>query len=302
MNRISVSLAIRSIIITALLLPTTELSESVTFSAVLHIPPATDLTAPVLKGSKTTYIDLLRTLFTDLEMNPDLPSGATAHKTVPIRHIGEEEEGTVLEGDFEIKELELRQVLNQGRPLFLSLIDLTAGNANEATPYEGEATVLALFSAEPAKLLDILDVKTDKFTDFWGKQPILHLDSRNDYFVIHNTHWNAGESYNDYTVMSVDNGKFTVITSLFGLDTQACGWKETQTPIFRALGTPNSKYPRLVVTVRVMKEVNSEECARRARGYTRYYRAIYHWNATKGCYEGDSGQLERLDKYNRSRM
>lgn len=303
MNRVShLLIAGGFIIVAAMFLPATQFSKVATQSAKVRIQQSRDLTTPVQKGSKATYVDLLRTLFPDLKVDRGLPGQATAHTTIPIKHIGEEEEGTVLEGDFEIKDVELRPILNQGRVLFLTLIDLTAENANESTPYEGEAAVLALFRAEPVKLLDALDVKTDKVTDFWGKQPIYHLDARNDYFVINNTHWNAGESYNDYTILSVDEGKFTVITSLFCLDTQGCGWKETQTPLFRAQPTPNGKYPNLLVTVRLTKGVTSEECGRRTRGYTRYYRAIYHWNATKARYEGDSRQLEGLDKINRDRM
>jgi len=251
---------------------------------------------------KATYVDLLRTLFPDLKVDPNLPGEVTAHQTVPIKHIGEQDEGTVLEGNFEIKEVELLKVLHQGRTLFLSLVDLTAESANEATPYEGEASVLALFSAEPIRLLDAIDVKTDKFTDLWGKPPVFHLDAQNDYFVIHNTHWNSGESYNDYTIMSIVDNKFSVITSLFCLDTQGCGWKETQTPLLRTQRTANGKYPNLLVTVKLAKEITSEECPQRARGYTRYYRAIYHWNSMKARYEGDSRQLERLDKFNRDRM
>ena len=304
MNRVLYLLiAAGLIVVAAMVLPATQFCKGATLSSGnVRIQQSRDLTTPVQKGSKATYVDLLRMLFPDLKVDRGLPGQASAHTTIPIKHIAEEEEGTVFEGDFEIKDVELRPILNQGRVLFLTLIDLTAENANEATPYEGEAAVLALFSAEPMKLLDALDIKTDKFTDLWGKQPIFHLDSRNDYCVIHNTHWNAGESYDDYTAMSIDEGKFTVITSLFTLNTQACGWKETQTPLFRALPTPTGKYPKLLVTVKVMREVNSEQCARRARGYTRYYRAIYHWNAMKARYEGDSRQLERLDKFNKDRM
>ena len=303
MNRVLHLLIAGGLIVLGAILQATQFFKGATLSSGnVRIQQSRDLTNPVQKGSKATYVDLLRMLFPDLKVDRTVPGQATAHTTIPIKHIGEEEEGTVFAGDFEIKDVELRPILNQGRVLFLTLIDLTAENANEATPYEGEAAVLALFSAEPMKLLDALDVKTDKFTDFWGKQPILHLDTRNDYFVIHNTHWNAGESYNDYTILSIDEGKFTVITSLFCLDTQGSGWKETQTPVFRAQRIPNGKYPNLLVTIRLTKEVSSEDCARRTRGYTRYYRAVYHWNATKARYEGDSRQLERLDKFNRERL
>src|SRR5215470_7738920 len=102
MNRISVLvLGIPLIITSALRLSSDAFSKS-TFlpSRDLRISQHPNLTAPVQKGSKTTYADLLRTLFPDLKVDRDLPGEGTAHKTVPIKHIGEQDEGTVLEGDF----------------------------------------------------------------------------------------------------------------------------------------------------------------------------------------------------------
>src|SRR5262245_9700077 len=132
MNRVSYFLPGRClIVVAALLLQATQFCKSAKpSSANVRIQQSRDLTTPVQKGSKATYVDLLRTLFPDLNVDRVLPGQATAHTTIPIKHIGEEEEGTVFEGDFEIKEAELRPILNQGRVLFLSLIDLTAENAN----------------------------------------------------------------------------------------------------------------------------------------------------------------------------
>lgn len=262
-----------------------------------------DLSSPVLEGSKTTYFDLLRTLFPDLEVDPAQPGVAVAHTTVPIKHIGEPGDKTVLEGDFEIKDLKVRQVLSQGRALLLSCIDLSAENANEATPYEGEASVLAVFSLESTiKLLDAMDIKTDRLTDFWGEHPMFRLNPQNDAFVVYSTHWNAGESYNDITVLFVDRGRLKIIASLFTVDTQGCGANIIQTPFFGALHDTRRTYPNILVRVKVKKVEDPEECDRRTRGYTRYYRAIYHWNSTKAQYESGSRQLERLDNFNRQRL
>ena len=262
-----------------------------------------DLSSPVLKGSKTTYFDLLRTLFPDLEVDPAQPGVAVAHTTVPIKHIGEPGDKTVLEGDFEIKDLKVRQVISQGRGLLLSCIDLSAEKANEATPYEGEASVLAVFSLESTiKLLDAMDIKTDRFTDFWGEHPMFRLNPQNDAFVVYSTHWNAGESYNDITVLFVDQGRLKIIASLFTFDTQGCGANIIQTPFFRPLHDTRRKYPNILARVKVKKVEDSQECDRRTRGYTRYYRAIYHWNSTKAQYESGSRQLERLDNFNRQRL
>jgi len=294
----------KAIVLQALVLMVTASTRSpqtgVSNSATLQTK---DLSSPVLEGSKTTYFDLFRTLFPDLEVDPAQPGVAVAHTTVPIKHIGEPGDKTVLEGDFEIKDLKVRQVISQGRGLLLLCIDLSAENANEATPYEGEASVLAVFSlGSTIKLLDAMDIKTDRFTDFWGEHPMFRLNPQNDAFVVYSTHWNAGESYNDITVLFVDRGRLTIIASLFTFDTHGCGVNIIQTPFFRALHDTRRKYPNILVRVKVKKVEDSEECDRRTRGYTRYYRAIYHWNSTKARYESGSRQLEGLDNFNRQRL
>src|SRR5262245_21775218 len=105
MNRVSHLLISGGFIIVAtMLLPATQFSKGATQSTNVSIQQSRDLTTPVQKGSKATYVDLLRTLFPDLMVDRALPGQATAHTTIPIKHMGEEEEGTVYEGDFEIKE------------------------------------------------------------------------------------------------------------------------------------------------------------------------------------------------------
>jgi len=68
------------------------------------------------------------------------------------------------------------------------------------------------------------------------------------------------------------------------------------------LPAPGSKYPKILVTVRLKKEADTGECDRRTRGYTRYYRAICYWQQAKARYGCDSRQLKRLDKFNRERL
>ena len=251
-----------------------------------------DLTSPVRNGSKTTYFDLLRGLF------PDLQEDTTAHKTIPLRGLLEPDEEQVITADITFK-FTPYWINSEGRRLLMLWVELTDDDANQGTPYQGGAVVLAVFRLEPvAKLLDAMRIEADRFTDPWGTHPILRLTARSDAFIFYNNHWNSGENYNDITVLFVDAGRFKVITSQFIFNFTTCGATFSETPSFRVLADPGNKYPRLLVEVKLRKEPVENGCDRRVRGYTRTYQGFYRWNRARGQYEGHSRQLDRLDKFN----
>jgi hypothetical protein len=257
---------------------------------------AQDLTAPVRVGSKTTYFDVLRKLF------PDLDDEGNAHGTVPFGSLSEPGERQAITGDIKF-EFKPYWIDSEGRRLLLLRVDLTAEGTNVGTPYEGEAVVLAAFALEPEpRLLDALDVKTDRFTGFWEDRPTLRLSPRDDALVVYSTHSNAGESYVGIDVLFVDGGRFRKITSFFMYNTQGCGVGYTQAPSFSAAADPGRKYPRVVVKVKLRREPDGPECERRAAGYTRFYQGVYRWDASKRRYEGGSRQLDRLGEFNAKRV
>jgi hypothetical protein len=254
------------------------------------------LSSQVQAGSKTTYFDLLREVF------PDLQQDAAAHKTVALRSLSEPSKREAIEGDikFEFKPYRFN---SGGRRLLLLWVNVKSDGANEGTPYEGEADVLAVFTMEPrARMLDALEVKTDRFTGFWEDRPLFRLDSRNDAFIVYSTHWNAGESYMNVEMLFVDGGRLKTITSLFLYETQGCGSNYTEKPEFRAVAGSAGKYPNVLVRVNLTKGPDEEGCERRSRSFTRFYQGLYRWNPSKGRYESNSPQLDQLDKFNEKRV
>jgi hypothetical protein len=254
------------------------------------------LSSPVEGGSRTTYFDLLRELF------PDLQRDATAHRSIPFRSLSEPRKREAVAGDikFEFKPYWFR---SGGRRLLLLWVDLKAEGANEGTPYEGEAVVLAVFRVEPGvRLLDALDVKTDRFTGFWKDRPLFPLGSRNDAFIVYSTHWNAGESYTGLEMLFVDAGRLKTIASQFLYETEGCGANFAETPSFQAAADPGHKYPKVLVKVTLRKKPDEDACEHPSRGYIRLYQGAYRWNASEGRYEGSSRQLDRLDKFNEGRV
>jgi hypothetical protein len=251
---------------------------------------------PVREGSCTTYLDLLRQLM------PDVSGEATAQSTIPFRSIAEPHQKQAITGPMKF-EFEPHWFKSDGKQLLMLRVDLTAAGANQGTPYEGEAVVLAVFTLEPTiTLVDTLEIKTDRFTGFLNDRPLFRLDTRNDAFIVYSSHWNSGESYSQLDVLFVDEGRLKSITNHFLFETQGCGTTFTETPSFGAIAVAGRKYPDILIRVKLTKVKDESACERITRGYTKYYQGRYFWNAVKRRYEGGSRQLQTLARFNKRRV
>ena len=259
------------------------------------------LRSVVREGSNTTYFDLLRTLLPDLQFDSSDSNSATAHRTIPIRHI-EDSEAKSLTGNFAVTDFGARWITSDGRQTLVLQLDLSAEGINEGTPYEGEAALLAAFIVDPApKLLDVMDIKTDRFTDFWERQPVVQLNAQHGAIVVNSSHFNAGESYNDLRLLFLDRGRFKTIANIFLLNTQGCNATVSETPHFSA-APDGRKYPKILVKVKVTKAQDTQECSRKTPGYTKHYQGMFYWNGLKKEYQSNSPQLNTLAKFNRDRL
>lgn len=253
-------------------------------------------------GTNTTYLELLRRVIPDLETNPKDPDIGMGHKTIPVKHLSENSAAEALEGDIKLETFLPQWIKSDGRRVLLLDIDLSAEAANQGTPYEGESNLLAAFVVDPSvKLLDAIDMKTDRFSGFWEEGRVFRLTAQSDAFVVDSSHSNAGESYEDLTVLFLNRDRFETITNIFILNTQGCGATFTESPSFRAQ-PGGTKYPNVLVTVKVKKEADPPECDRRTRGWLKVYQGVYQWNAAKNEYWTTSAQLRAFDRFNRNRM
>src|SRR5262245_62059204 len=266
------------------------------------VPQSPDPRSAVRAGSGITYLDLLRRLFPDAAYDT-AKEEVRAHKSVKIRNIAEGQEPTELESDITISGVAPTWMKSHGRPVLLLVIDVSAADANEATPYEGETTILAAFDVEAeVRQIDAIEVQTDRFADLWEKQPLVHLSTEDDAVVVHNTHFNAGESYDAYTLLFLDGGTFTVISDLTLFNTQGCGVSYTETPAYTAVPRKGRAYPDVALRVTLKKAADGPECDRRTAAFTRSYTATYSWDAKTLRYVGDLRGLDALDKFNRDRL
>jgi hypothetical protein len=262
---------------------------------------ASDLNSTVA-GTKTTYIELIRRIIPDVQIDPNDADAVIGHKTIRFKHLSDNNKPSAIESDLKLESFQAYWIKSDGRQVLLLELDITAEDANQGTNYEGEADIVAAFTIQPAiKLLDVMDVKTDRFSGFYESPAVFQLNAQSDAFVVNSTHSNAGESYNDLSVLFLNHDRIETITNIFLFDTQGCNATFTETPSFRVVGG-NTKYPNIMVTVKVKKDSDSEDCDRPTRGYVKTYQALYYWNASKAEYRTNSKQLAALDSLNRKRL
>jgi hypothetical protein len=262
---------------------------------------ASDLSSTVA-GTKTTYLELIHRILPDLQIDPKDADVAIGHKTIPFKHLSENKKPSSLESDIKLDSFQPYWIKSDGRRVLLLELSISAEDANQGTNYEGEADIVAAFTIQTEiKLLDVMDVKTDRFSGFYEKPPVFQLTTQSDAFLVVSTHSNAGESYSDLNVLFLNHDRIETITNIFLFDTQGCGATFTETPSFRVM-PGSSKYPNIMVTVKVKKDADSQDCDRPTPGYVKVYQALYQWNSAKREYRTISKQLAALDKFNGKRL
>src|SRR6476620_8978552 len=238
---------------------------------------ARDLSSTV-PGTKTTYWELVHRIIPDLQIDPKDGDVAIGHKTIRFKHLSENKKPPPLESDIKLDSFQSYWIKSDGRRVLLLELSVSAEDANQGMNYEGEADIVAAFTIQPTiKLLDVMDVKTDRFSGFYEKPPVFQLTTQSDAFLVVSTHSNAGESYSDLNVLFLNHDRIETITNIFLFDTQGCGAMFTETPSFRVM-PGSSTYPNIMFTVKVKKDADSQDCDRPTRGYVKVYQALYQWN------------------------
>jgi hypothetical protein len=264
-----------------------------------QVRSVTDYASPVREGTKTTYADLLRKIFPDVEVGSGAGQEATAQTSTALNHLSGDYKGKVYRGEMRITGVysPAERKGNRGQ-----LMLLVQAHSDDGELFNwGDISILALFQLEPTlKLLDAADTQSDQFTSFWEEQPLLALSPLEDAVIIANSHHNSSQGYLWLTLISAEDNKLRTIFDLpILLNTNGCGNNFSQTPSIAVLkGSRKGARPNLSVEVKLVKERDDESCEKRTAGYTRYYRALLVWNPSKRMYEARGNALTRLARFN----
>jgi hypothetical protein len=264
-----------------------------------HASDALDPADHVAGHANVTYFDLVKQIVTDLD---DLPAqgakaGApTAHAIIPYRHIEGKGAKTDPAGPVAIQLLTAYTIHADGKSRLALMIDL--GPSDGAIT---EFTLLGLFDlTDRPKLLDVVEVGTDRLTGFAGKP--LPLGHGSDLIVVDSDHFNSNEDFVGTELLFVRHDRFRLIGSLFTFDDHLCASRRSQEPAITTAADLAGRYRQIHLAVheKVVLLSDGSGCSGEEvpRPVHRTYHATYRWNAARAKFEIIAGDLRRLDREN----
>jgi hypothetical protein len=263
-----------------------------------RIVDAEHLDQTVAPGSPTTYFDLLRLIFPDLKKPEGKSFEAVAGETVPVRHIDREYEEQPLTGTMKFLVISSLPIKGGNQPLLLLHVDVTRETPEISGPQVEEYSLLALFqTVKTPKLLDLVDIKADRFNGFLEERPLLNLTPGRQACLIYHHHFNSNQSYNIIRLLFVRNRRLQEILSVAPFSvTSRCETFGSQAA-FRVVPDHSRPYPEVVATVTLKRKKDPPDCQPRRPGFTRTYRGIWQWDPKKRGYRQVSGNLDKLYKW-----
>jgi hypothetical protein len=158
--------------------------------------------------------------------------------------------------------------------------------------------LLALFqTGKSPKLLDLVDIKVDRFNGFWTEQPLLNLTPATQACLIYHHHFNSNQSYNIIRLLFVRNQRLQEILSVAPFSVTSFCLTFASQAAFRIVPDQPRTYPRVVATVTLKRKPDPPECKPRSDGFTRTYQGVWQWDPKKQEYRQVSGNLNKLYKW-----
>lgn len=212
---------------------------------------------------------------------------------IPVRHLDSDEEPVVLEGVTEHGASVLQTVPDGLETRHVLYLEVFGELINDFTVHEGSGALVAVIDAGPTrKLLDLVEVKSDRDSDFiWGG-PWSRLGSQGRAFIATSEHHNSSQYYHSYHVLTVHQGQVRTIARLALLSWGTEREDVTETAAFRVVSRRGSPHGDVVVSVKVDRRPYPGSTARpRVRRSVRTYRETYRWRGPDRGYEDAGGTL-----------
>jgi hypothetical protein len=272
-----------------------------------------DLSAQVSADSKIEYVDLLKLLFPDLSFEG---GHAIATETIPLRHVSGDHKEIPLHGKFDIKSVNAVKLPDpHGARIILELGIAT--DVDNGMAYGAEADIVAAFQLSPTlKLLDALDVKTDRSTGLLGTlwpdsdpetRTLFRIKRDQDAFLIWNGHGDSDQRYEDISAFFLINDRLRspvggFLLSDHGFDTASnCETRTDEVAHFLSSADPGSPYYQITLRARVTTTFEGDACTS-LRHKSRYYIGLWKWSRSTKDFVLSGGNLTRLGSFNRKRM
>jgi hypothetical protein len=263
--------------------------------ATLAAPAAARATAPDAPDA-----DLIRLLFPGLRGEPAEAGAVYGPTAIPVRRLGAGEIAAVLDGVTGVRVASSVTVPDDTSARRVLYLRVTGETVAEDTIHPGETALMAVYDAAPSpRLLDVVDVQTDRDVEVSWDGPASQLGPRTRAVVVHNEHHNSSQTYHAYTILYVHGGRLRTLTEIPLLSWRGCAEEVNERPSFRLRSRRGSSMRDLVVTVTVARR-RGPGCGApsRVRPSTRAYTQTYAWRGPERGYVDAGGTLDRVTRLN----
>lgn len=248
-----------------------------------------DFKQKISKDSPVTYLELFHKIF------PDINEKGAATKSVGIRNSVDEQEAETYEGKMMVEYADANWLnTDNGKRLMLAIRVTSNGDIGFAW---GELNLIALYdTAQTPRLLDVADVSGDRETSFWGT---LKIHPKRDAFVFEYRHHNAGENFDAFSFIHVDEDKFKTLFDGFPFLYYGRGCKAeiTETGDFKSVNNPRrNSYRDIVFNIKVVGQRYGEDCETPRGKTTKNFTLRARWQHGKYQFADDGAELKRLKR------
>jgi hypothetical protein len=248
---------------------------------------------------QVTYIELLKKIFYDIQTDKD---GLIALKTIPIQNIVDQYTKTAFEDTFKISSLQKLIIKSSGKPLVLLICQANFQSGQNPLDVIAEGiTVMGLFDPISGKLLDAVDVASDKFTNVGeiNAQYTLPLSTKQEAVAIWNTHNNSSQGYNKCSILTIVDNKIKVVFNFFILNYKLACEEFEATPHFIFSKKASKLFGDIFISVRGKTIKNYEEdCKGKKSTIFKNYKSHLIWNNAQKVYLDQLKDFNKLDKQN----
>ena len=267
---------------------------SVVFAVLLAGPAwaGAKMDRPIGPGFQVTYRQLLQLICSDIRINPDDPTSATATRAIAIRELASSEEAQpqiVEEGEPPLRVEGVGTVALSTTPTPRVLVTFTMPISQDVPE-----RALAVFDlAATPKLVDVVAVPA--FPDDAGDYTkSLRLDDATSAYVFESHHFNSSQGYDGYTLLFLRGNRLEQIETVGALSCKGCesGSFEERVDL-STVPDAGRPYNRIVVRVRFQQLPD-----KRHRAAVRTYAAEYRWDASVLQFLTSSNELEQLKAVN----
>lgn len=217
-----------------------------------------------------------------------------------FRHVAGIEAASSLPEQIHVGRIDLLSFEAAGAPHLLLFVPIISW-----PEFSEEGALVAAFdTGKRPRLLDVVDVGLDRFTNLF-ETPLLRIGNDDQAVLLTSAHYNSSQSYAQTQMLALRDRRLELLATFFAYGESTCSYQQSESLAFAALPGSDAPYWRFKASIRRgVAEMSGDTCEPPRPEDFSYatHSAIYSWDIASDSFIADSSALEDLAESNRMRF